>query len=118
MPEEGPQAQSTTGMSNQPLAWPWEPSLAALLFATHPVHTEAVAGIVGHAELLSCALSLLAFLTYIGAAEDSGLGFASHWARLGCTVLFVWAAALAKEIGITIVSVDTEKDEVRMGFMG
>lgn len=102
---EGPQAQSISRVSTQPLAWPWEPFLAALLFATHPVHTEAVAGIVGHAELLSCALALLAFLTYIGAAKNSELSLGCHWARLGCTVLFVWAAALAKEIGITIVSV-------------
>ena len=41
--------------------------LAALLFAVHPIHTEAVAGIVGQAELLSAAMSILALLTYIRA---------------------------------------------------
>lgn len=41
--------------------------LAALIFAVHPIHTEAVAGIVGQAELISAALSLLALLTYIKA---------------------------------------------------
>jgi len=40
---------------------PW---LAAALFAVHPAHTEAVTGIVGGAELLSCLFALLAFLTY------------------------------------------------------
>lgn len=32
--------------------------LSSLVFALHPVHTEAVAGIVGHAELLCAALSI------------------------------------------------------------
>ena len=41
--------------------------LAALIFAVHPIHTEAVAGIVGQAELISAAMSILALLTYIRA---------------------------------------------------
>ena len=45
-----------------------EAALAAALFALHPVHTEAVAGVVGHAELLSGALSLAALLLYMAAA--------------------------------------------------
>ena len=44
-----------------------EGMLAALIFAVHPIHTEAVAGIVGQAELLSAAMSILALLTYIRA---------------------------------------------------
>ena len=32
--------------------------LSSLAFALHPVHTEAVAGIVGQAELLCAALSI------------------------------------------------------------
>ena len=44
-----------------------EGMLAALIFAVHPIHTEAVAGIVGQAELLSAAMSILALLTYIKA---------------------------------------------------
>ena len=43
--------------------------LAALLFATHPIHTEAVAGIVGRADLL-CALFVFgALLAYIHAVQ-------------------------------------------------
>ncbi|XP_027285858.1 protein O-mannosyl-transferase TMTC1 isoform X5 [Cricetulus griseus] len=38
--------------------------VTALLFAVHPVHTEAVAGIVGRADVLACLLFLLAFLSY------------------------------------------------------
>ncbi|XP_011949742.1 PREDICTED: transmembrane and TPR repeat-containing protein 1 isoform X7 [Cercocebus atys] len=38
--------------------------VTALLFAVHPIHTEAVAGIVGRADVLACLLFLLAFLSY------------------------------------------------------
>ncbi|XP_028748236.2 protein O-mannosyl-transferase TMTC1 isoform X4 [Peromyscus leucopus] len=38
--------------------------VTALLFAVHPVHTEAVAGVVGRADVLACLLFLLAFLSY------------------------------------------------------
>ena len=44
-----------------------EAFLAALIFAVHPIHTEAVAGIVGQAELISAGLSILALLTYFRA---------------------------------------------------
>nr|XP_006817999.1 PREDICTED: transmembrane and TPR repeat-containing protein 1-like [Saccoglossus kowalevskii] len=39
--------------------------VAALLFATHPVHTEAVTGIVGRADVLACLLFILSFLTFL-----------------------------------------------------
>ena len=38
--------------------------VAGALFAAHPVHTEAVAGVVGRAELLACLFYLLALLSY------------------------------------------------------
>ncbi|XP_004517548.1 transmembrane and TPR repeat-containing protein CG4050 [Ceratitis capitata] len=41
---------------------------AALLFAVHPIHTEAVTGVVGRAELLSSIFYLCAFLSYANAA--------------------------------------------------
>jgi len=46
--------------------------LAGLLFAVHPIHVEAVAGIVGRAELLAALFSLLALLLLIrsGAWEE------------------------------------------------
>jgi tetratricopeptide (TPR) repeat protein len=40
-------------------------AFTALLFATHPVHTEAVAGVVGRAELFAAFFLLLALLLYI-----------------------------------------------------
>ncbi|KAK3776423.1 hypothetical protein RRG08_023775 [Elysia crispata] len=41
------------------------PASAGLLFAAHPIHTEAVAGIVGRADVLSCLFFLLTLLSYI-----------------------------------------------------
>ncbi|XP_048357181.1 protein O-mannosyl-transferase TMTC1 isoform X3 [Sphaerodactylus townsendi] len=38
--------------------------VTALFFAVHPIHTEAVTGIVGRADVLACLLFLLAFLSY------------------------------------------------------
>ncbi|ETE60346.1 Transmembrane and TPR repeat-containing protein 1, partial [Ophiophagus hannah] len=38
--------------------------VTALFFAAHPIHTEAVTGIVGRADVLACLLFLLAFLSY------------------------------------------------------
>lgn len=39
-------------------------AVAGLTFATHPIHTEAVAGVVGRADLAACNLFLLSFLLY------------------------------------------------------
>ena len=51
-----------------------EALLAALLFAVHPVHTEAVSGIVGQAELLSALFSLAALLTAMQARDCASQG--------------------------------------------
>lgn len=40
-------------------------SVAAMLFSTHPIHTEAVSGVVGRADLLACLFYLLSFLAYM-----------------------------------------------------
>lgn len=44
--------------------------LAGLMFALHPIHTEAVAGIVGCAELLCVALSFPALLCFFMAVDS------------------------------------------------
>ncbi|KAL4459052.1 hypothetical protein ABPG75_013917 [Micractinium tetrahymenae] len=80
-----------------------EAFIAALLFGLHPVHCEAVAGIVGHAELLCAALSIPALLCYMAAAGGRAGRGAAHWRAVGAAVLLGWAAALTKEIGITIM---------------
>lgn len=74
------------------------------MFAVHPIHTEAVAGVVGAAELLCTALFCAALLVYLGPVRDarSAPRFA---AGLAAVVLLGWAAALCKETGITLVRV-------------
>ncbi|CAI9611155.1 unnamed protein product [Staurois parvus] len=82
---------------------------AALLFAVHPVHTEAVAGIVGRADVLACLLFLLAFLSYIrsvemDAATDCFPGIRSPFLLL-LSLLLGTCAMLVKETGITVFGV-------------
>ncbi|KAF6722281.1 Transmembrane and TPR repeat-containing protein 1 [Oryzias melastigma] len=83
--------------------------VTALLFAVHPVHTEAVSGIVGRADVLACVLFLLSFLCYtrsLGASfsEDSLPGTESP-AGLLCSLLLGTCAMLVKETGVTVFGV-------------
>lgn len=39
--------------------------IAAILFAVHPIHTEAVSGIVGRADLLATVLFIFAVILYV-----------------------------------------------------
>ena len=87
------------------------PGAAALLFAVHPVHVEAVQQVVGRAELLMALFFLLGFLGYaslavgrracsVGAAPCCvGLrGGTACLLALACTLL----ATLSKETGVTL----------------
>ncbi|XP_018431934.1 PREDICTED: transmembrane and TPR repeat-containing protein 1 [Nanorana parkeri] len=81
----------------------------ALLFAVHPVHTEAVAGIVGRADVLACLLFLLAFLSYVRSVEtdpatDHFPGTRSPLLLL-LSLLLGTCAMLVKETGITVFGV-------------
>ncbi|XP_075066641.1 protein O-mannosyl-transferase TMTC1 [Mixophyes fleayi] len=87
----------------------WLSLASALLFAVHPVHTEAVAGIVGRADVLSCLLFLLTFLFYIRSVEtrppvDRFPGTTSPFLLLLSLVLGT-CAMLVKETGITVFGV-------------
>ncbi|KAL3883448.1 hypothetical protein ACJMK2_029709 [Sinanodonta woodiana] len=76
--------------------------LAALLFAVHPIHTEAVTGIVGRAESLSSVFFLAALFTY---SKCTGYHKQTAWRPLIVTVVFVTIAMLCKEQGITVIGV-------------
>ncbi|XP_004564502.1 protein O-mannosyl-transferase TMTC3 [Maylandia zebra] len=76
--------------------------VAALLFAVHPIHTEAVTGVVGRAELLSSIFLLAAFLAY---TKSTGPDHSIVWPPIALTVVLVAAATLCKEQGITVVGV-------------
>ena len=75
---------------------------AALLFALHPLHTEAVTWISGRAELLAACFGLAALLAHRRArsAPDAG---SWRW-RLGAAALFALAIG-AKESALTLLGV-------------
>jgi len=73
--------------------------VAALLFATHPVHTEAVAAIVGRQELLCAAFLLATLLAYTRAARAES----TSWPWFAVTLALYVAAAMSKETGITVL---------------
>ena len=68
--------------------------LAALLFAVHPVHVEAVANVVGQSELLCTAFVLASVLVALRGAAD---GFTP--ARRAGVIAFGMMAAVSKEQG-------------------
>lgn len=70
----------------------------SLLFATHPVHTEAVANVVGQAELITAAALLGACL--IHASRPAGVTV-SWPRRLGMIILFA-VAVLTKEHAVVL----------------
>ena len=69
---------------------------AALLFATHPIHTEAVAAIAGRADLLATLLALAAFTASRYSRRQPG-----NAARLLAPALF-GLALLSKESAIAV----------------
>ncbi len=71
--------------------------LAAAIFAVHPLHTEAVTGIVGRAEVLAAGFFLLAWWWYMDAVERPRYTLLS----LGALVL----ALLSKENALTLPGV-------------
>ncbi len=83
----------------RPLGAVWA-AVAATLFAVHPVHVEAVANVVGRAELLAAAGVVGAALAYRADADLAGAG-ETGWRRaaalLGTLVLLVVGLA-SKEI--------------------
>eukprot|EP00117_Sycon_ciliatum_P018529 scpid9666/ scgid6106/ Transmembrane and TPR repeat-containing protein 1 len=76
--------------------------LAALLFAAHPVHAEAVTGVVGRADVLACILSLLGFLMYHRCIKSGG---STNWPLLFGSIACAAAGMLCKEQGITVLGI-------------
>ncbi|CAL1270183.1 unnamed protein product [Larinioides sclopetarius] len=77
------------------------PTLAAgLLFAAHPIHTEAVAGVVGRADVGACLFFLLALLSYMRYCKYRDKKLYLY----GCLVMSA-ASMLTKEHGVTVLVV-------------
>ncbi|XP_063073013.1 protein O-mannosyl-transferase TMTC1 isoform X1 [Engraulis encrasicolus] len=83
--------------------------LTALLFAVHPIHTEAVSGIVGRADVLACLLFLLTFLSYIRSVSvcdsEEDLPRLASVGYLLLSLALGTCAMLVKETGITVFGV-------------
>uniref|UniRef100_A0A671SZ17 dolichyl-phosphate-mannose--protein mannosyltransferase n=1 Tax=Sinocyclocheilus anshuiensis TaxID=1608454 RepID=A0A671SZ17_9TELE len=77
--------------------------LTALLFSVHPIHTEAVSGIVGRADVLASMLFLLAFLSYIRMADEFPPTVSVL--SLALSLLLGTCAMLVKETGVTVFGV-------------
>uniref|UniRef100_A0A8C7E2T6 dolichyl-phosphate-mannose--protein mannosyltransferase n=1 Tax=Naja naja TaxID=35670 RepID=A0A8C7E2T6_NAJNA len=83
--------------------------VTALFFAAHPIHTEAVTGIVGRADVLACLLFLLAFLSYNRSVDQLYVG--EHFpptaspSFLLLSLFLGTCAMLVKETGITVFGV-------------
>ena len=85
--------------------------LCGLFFATHPIHTEAVANVVGRADILCGFFYLLALLSYVncfpeGTAKDSSKSPAKYsrsW--LVFSVFWCVLSLFSKENGITVLGV-------------
>lgn len=82
--------------------------MSALLFATHPVHVEAVTGLVGRAEVL-CAIFFMISIECHARACRASVSSSNPWIR---NVVFMFLciissclALLSKEIGITSLGV-------------
>uniref|UniRef100_A0A674MSR5 dolichyl-phosphate-mannose--protein mannosyltransferase n=1 Tax=Takifugu rubripes TaxID=31033 RepID=A0A674MSR5_TAKRU len=92
---------------------PWS-LLAGLLFASHPIHTEAVAGVVGRADVGAAAfflLSLFCYARHCRLRRDTrtrvvGRRWAWMLGGLGCAA----ASMLWKEQGVTVLAVSAVYD--------
>ena len=74
------------------------PFVAALLFATHPIHTEAVAWAGGIPDLSFSFFYLLSFWLYLGSTREDGGSSLRLLLSLGAFAL----ALLAKEPAVTL----------------
>lgn len=84
---------------------------ASLLFAAHPVHTEAVANVVGRAELLAALGFFAAWRAWL--AADARPASAGPWVAVAAVVYFL--AMCAKENAIALPAVLLAADLLARG---
>ncbi len=75
------------------------PFIASLLFAVHPIHTEAVTGIVGRAELLAALFLIAALVLHIKGSEDKRPA-SSGTVFIAASLVSYFFALLSKENAI------------------
>jgi hypothetical protein len=84
--------------------------LASLLFAVHPIHTEAVASVVGRADVLCAFFYLLSFLSYtkcigVSTANPCGRPGSHSWTWIVISIILCVLSLLSKEQGVTVIAV-------------
>ncbi|XP_072529171.1 protein O-mannosyl-transferase TMTC2 [Salminus brasiliensis] len=88
--------------------------LAGLLFASHPIHTEAVAGLVGRADVGAALCFLLSLLCYARHCKlrpgRSQVVRWRAWVWLAASLVTAAAAMLWKEQGVTVLAVSAVYD--------
>ena len=89
---------------------PW---IAGLLFAVMPIHVEAVASIVGRAELLAAVFILAGVLAAERAARDSGGWWAVAAGACVLLALFSKESGVAAVVLVPIVWLLTSRDQLR-----
>ncbi|KAH3756693.1 protein O-mannosyl-transferase TMTC3 [Pelomyxa schiedti] len=73
--------------------------LSAVLFSAHPIHVEAVSGIVGRAEILCALFCLLSFFTYEKCTKPGIRG--CGWFMI--SMVLCSAAFFSKETGLSVL---------------
>lgn len=73
--------------------------LAGLLFAVHPIHSEAVANLVGRAELLAAALAMTTLVAYARGLESAR----QRWPWFALSLTSYAMAPFAKESALTVL---------------
>ncbi len=76
----------------------WPSAVVGIVFALHPVHTEAVTWVVGRAEVMAGLFYFLSFLLYIKDGESASLKNRLFIA----SIVSYFLALLSKEIAITL----------------
>lgn len=83
--------------------------MAGLMFASHPIHTEAVAGIVGRADVGASLFFLLSLLCYMKHCSTRGSS-ARTWGWFLGTGMCAGCSMLWKEQGVTVLAVSAVYD--------
>jgi Flp pilus assembly protein TadD len=75
--------------------------VSSLVFAVHPIHTEAVSSVVGRADVLGGVFFLFGLLAYPCGSQTSSS--AMMWFRIFVTVSLAVVALLCKELGLMVL---------------
>ena len=85
--------------------------IAGLLFATHPIHVDAVTSIVGRHELMSGTMSMLSFLCYSSAFKKHD-SINADMKKVFLSIILAGVAVMCKEQGITVIAINIAYDIV------